>query len=169
MCGRELGSPTEEWRDHQASWAAMVPWHMWRNSHFWTLWKNNLKHQEKWKFPQVAHWVKNSSKRRLYSSQWKRARTGKKWLCFLLLGILNNETHRREGRVTGYRGWAEEGNQRGQYLEPSRSNFPHDWEYSVGPSVTATTTSERHLSRLSLSPPLSLLPSFLQNRCIMCD
>lgn len=34
----------------------------------------------------------------------ERERTGKEWSCFLPLGILNNKTHRQEGRGTGSRG-----------------------------------------------------------------
>lgn len=34
----------------------------------------------------------------------RRERTGKEWPCFLLPEILNNKTHRQEGRGTGYRG-----------------------------------------------------------------
>lgn len=174
MCGRGRGSPTEGWRDRLANLAEMAPCTydgdaLRRNCCFWTLWKNNLRHQEKWQFPQVTHWAKNSLNRWFYSSQWERERTGKKWFSLLLLGVLNNETHRQEGRVAGSSGWTQEGNQMGHYLEPSRSNFLHDWDYSTRPSIIVTTPSECHLSCLLLSPPLCWLPPFLKNRCIMCD
>lgn len=46
----------------------------------------------------------------------------------------------------------------GQYLEPSDSDFLHEWEHSTGPSIIVKTTSECPLLLLLLSLPPTCSP-----------
>lgn len=115
---------------------------------------------------------KKSSKWRFYSPQRKREKKKeperKKYFAFFCLEVWRMKPTVRK-RVTGWRGWTQEGTQTGRYLEWSHSNFLHECEYSTGPSITVTASSERHLSLLLLSPPPSQPPPPLKSRCIMCD